>query len=132
MIKNFLIINFTGKNNLIGLKVNDKFLVKKFQDDIKSSNSLVVNISKFFSINKVKMNNKFSILVNLGPGSFSAIRIAISVAKGIKIVYGSALYGYKDNLVTVFSLENIQKLIKNKQLEDKMIKPIYKNLKVID
>ena len=34
---------------------------------------------------KVNIDNKFSIIVNNGPGSFSSIRISLAVAKGIKI-----------------------------------------------
>ena len=34
---------------------------------------------------KVNLDNNFSILVNNGPGSFSATRISLAVAKGIKI-----------------------------------------------
>ena len=70
------------------------------------------------------MNEKVPVLVNLGPGSFSSIRIAVAVAKGIKIVFGSELYGYKDSSLTDFTPKNIEKLIK-KKLFDRKIKPIY-------
>ena len=35
MIKNFFIISFTGKNDSIGLKVNNNFFVKKLQTNIR-------------------------------------------------------------------------------------------------
>ncbi len=125
MISNFLIISCTGKNNLIGLKSYNKFFIEKLQNNIKSNNLLVSNILRFTNKHKVKLNNKYSIIVNMGPGSFSSIRISLSVAKGIQIVHGSKLYGFKSDQLSELKLENIEILIKNKQLENKMINPIY-------
>ena len=125
MINDFLIISCTGKNNLIGLKTNNKFFKEKLQNNINSNNLLVSNILSFMNKHKVKLNNKYSIIVNMGPGSFSSLRISLSVAKGIQIVHGSKLYGFKSDQLSDLNLENIENLIKNKQLENKMINPIY-------
>ena len=125
MINNFLIISCTGKNNLIGLKTNNKFFKEKLQNNINSNNLLVSNILSFMKKHKVKLDNKYSVIVNMGPGSFSSLRISLSVAKGIKIVYGSKLFGFKSDQLSELNLENIENLIKNKQLENKMINPIY-------
>ena len=64
-------------------------------------------------------------MVNIGPGSFSGIRISIAVAKGIKIATGANIYGYKDNDLGDFTLKNIELLIKKNLLQNKLIKPIY-------
>ena len=125
MINNFLIISCTGKNNFLGLKFDNKFFKEKLQNNINSNNLLVSNIISFTDKYKVKLSKKYSIIVNLGPGSYSSIRISLSVAKGIQIVCGSKLYGYKNDQLSEFKLEKIKILIKNKQLKDKMIKPIY-------
>ena len=125
MINDFLIISCTGKKNLIGLKIYNKFFKEKLQNNINSNNQLVSNIISFTKKYKVKLSEKYSILVNMGPGSFSSIRISLSVAKGIQIVLGSKLYGYKNNHLSEFKLENIEILIKNKQLKNKMVNPIY-------
>ena len=125
MIKNFLIISCTGKNNLIGLKSDNKFFKEKLQNNIDSNNLLVSNILSFLKKNKVKLNNKYAIIVNMGPGSFSSLRISLSVAKGIQIVHGSKLYGYKSDQLSEFKLENIEILIKNKQFKNKAVNPIY-------
>ena len=126
MINNFLIISCTGKNNFLGLKTDNKFFKEKLQNNINSNNLLVSNIISFTDKYKVKLSKKYSIIVNLGPGSYSSIRISLSVAKGIQIVCGSKLYGYKNDQLSEFKLEKIKILIKNKQLKkDKMIKPIY-------
>ena len=125
MINNFLIISCTGKNNSIGLKSDNKFFKEKLQNNINSNNQLVSNIINFAKKYKVEFSEKYSIIVNMGPGSYSSIRISLSVAKGIQIVLGSKLYGYKNNQLSEFKLENIENLIKNKQLENKMVNPIY-------
>ena len=125
MINNFLIISCTGKNNLIGLKYDNKFFKEKLQNNINSNNLLVSNIISFTKKHKVKLNNKYSIIVNMGPGSYSSLRISLSVAKGIQIAHGSKLYGYKSDQLSELKLENIEILIKNKQLENKAVNLIY-------
>ena len=125
MIKNFFIINFTGKNDSIGLKVDNNFFVKKLQTNIRKNDLLVNSVFDLISEKKVKIDRNFSILVNVGPGSFSGIRISIAAAKGIKIVTGANIYGYKDNDLGDFNLENIELLIKKNLLQNKLIKPIY-------
>ena len=125
MINNFLIISCTGKNNSIGLKFNKKFFIEKLQNNINSNNQLVNNIIRFINKYKVELDSKYSLIVNMGPGSYSSVRISLSVAKGIQILYGSKLYGYKSDQLAEFKLENIEILIKNKQLKNKMVNPIY-------
>ena len=125
MIKNFFIINFTGKNDSIGLKVDNNFFVKKLQTNIRKNDLLVNSVFELISEKKVKIDRNFSILVNLGPGSFSGIRISIAAAKGIKIATGANIYGYKDKDLSDFNLKNIELLIKKNLIQNKLIKPIY-------
>tara|TARA_Y100000768_G_scaffold383867_1_gene366781 strand:+ start:1093 stop:1488 length:396 start_codon:yes stop_codon:yes gene_type:complete len=123
--KNFLVINCIGKNDNIGLYVNNKFFTKKIQNNILSYELLVSNLLNFLKENKTKINKDFLILINLGPGSFSALRIALSVAKGIKIVSGAKIGGYKNSQLHEFNLENLEKLITKNSLEYNLINPIY-------
>ena len=125
MIRDFFIINFTGKNDSIGLRVNNNFFVKKLQTNIRKKDLLVNSVFSFIKEKKVKIDKNFSIFVNLGPGSFSGIRISIAAAKGIKIVTGANIYGYKDKDLSDFNLKNIELLIKKNLIQNKLIKPIY-------
>ena len=125
MIKDFLIINCTGKNDKIGLKVDNNFFIHDFQSKIQYNELLVSTILNLTSKHKVKIDNNFSVLVNNGPGSFSAIRIALSIAKGIKISKNVKLFSFKNTDLPQFSLENIEILIKRNLLEKKLIKPLY-------
>ena len=125
MIKDFLIINCTGKNDSIGLRINNNFFIKKFQINNKANDMLVGNIAEFLKKNKANFDKNFSIIVNQGPGSFSSIRVSLAVAKGIKLSKGAKLYGYKSNLLNEFNLKNIELLIEKNLLENKLIKPLY-------
>ena len=125
MIKDFIIISFIGKNNSIGLRVNNNFFIKKFQTNIKNNESLVNNIFEFIKEKNVNIDKNFSVIVNIGPGSFSGIRISLAIGKGIKISKGAKLYGYKDSSLEEFNLKNIELLIKKNLIENNLIKPVY-------
>ena len=125
MIKNFLVINCTGKNNIIALRINNNFFFKKLQTNMRSNELLVNNIFSFTKQKKANVDKNFSVIVNLGPGSFSSIRIAIAVAKGIKISSGAKLYGYRDEDLANFNARNIGLLVKKKLMQNNLIKPIY-------
>ena len=125
MIKDFLIINFTGKNNSIGLRINNNFFIKKLQINKINNDSLVNNIFDFINKKKANIDKNFSIIVNMGPGSFSGVRISIAVAKGIKLSKGAKLYGYKDTDLIDFNYKNIELLIKKNLIENNLIKPVY-------
>ena len=125
MIKNFLIINCTGENDSIGLKVNNNFFIKEFQNTFNNNETLTESIVNFTRKNNAIIDDKFSILINQGPGSFSTIRIALAIAKGINISKGAKLFGYRSDQLAAFNLENIELLIQENNLENKLIKPIY-------
>ena len=125
MIKNFLIISCIGKNNKIGLKLNNNFYIHDMDQKINNNDQLVLNILNLTKKHKVNFNKDFSILVNSGPGSFSATRISMAVAKGIKISKKINLFGFKNTDLGQFSLVNIELLIKKKMIQKKLIKPLY-------
>ena len=125
MIKDFLIISFTGQNDKIGLKINNNFFIHNFHTKIQNNEILTTTILNFTNKHKVNINEQFTILVNIGPGSFSSIRVALSVAKGIKISNNTNLFGFKNSDLSQFNLENIEILINKNLIEKKLIKPLY-------
>ena len=94
IIRDFLIINCTGKDDSIALKIDNRFFFKRLQTNLIKNEMLVLDIFTFLKENKVKINNKFSLIVNSGYGSFSSIRIALAVAKGIQLVNKVNIYSY--------------------------------------
>ena len=125
MINNFLIISCIGKDDKLGLRINKEFFVYKYEKKEIKRESLVFYIQNFLKSHKVILDEKFSIIVNQGPGSFSGIRISLAIAKGLVIAKKIRLYGYKDDDLLEFNLKNIEELMKKKLIENKLIKPIY-------
>ena len=124
MIKDFLIINFIGKENKIGLKINNNFYIHDF-DQKTDNEQLISSILNMIKKHKVNLCKNFSVLVNNGPGSFSSTRVSIAVAKGIKISKKINLFGYKNSDLEQFNLANIELLIKKKLVQKNLIKPLY-------
>ena len=125
MIKDFLIISFTGKNDKIGLKINNNFFIHDFQTKIQNNEILVSTILNFTKKHKVNISEQFTILVNMGPGRFSSIRIALSVVKGIKISTKANIFGFKNSNLLQFNLANIEVLLNKNLIQNKLIKPLY-------
>ena len=125
MIKDFLIINCTGTNDKIGLKIHNNFFIHDFQTKTQNNEILASTILNFTNKHKANINNEFSVLVNKGPGSFSSIRVSIAVAKGIKIANRARIFGFKNSDLPQFNLENIEVLINKNLIEKKLIKPLY-------
>jgi tRNA A37 threonylcarbamoyladenosine modification protein TsaB len=125
MIKDFLILNCIGKDDKIGLKVDDNFFIHDFNNKVKNNDQLVISILNLKKKHKVIFDHNFTVLVNSGPGSFSSIRVALAVAKGIKLSKNINLLGFKNSDLGQFSLVNIELLIKKQLIQKKLIKPLY-------
>ena len=125
MIKDFIILNCIGKDDKIGLRINENFYIHELDYKINKNDQLVINILNLVKKYKVNIDNKFSIIVNIGPGSFSTIRTSLSVAKGMIISKNINLYGFKNSDLKQFDLANIELLIGKDLIQNKLIKPIY-------
>ena len=63
------------------------------------------------------IDEKFTVIVNQGPGSYSGIRISLAIAKGLEISKKVKLFGYKNTDLRLFDQENIEKLLKTNLIE---------------
>ena len=125
MINNFLIINCIGKDDKLGLRINKDFFIHVINKEDNMSENLVSEILEFLLKHKVELNQNFSVIVNQGPGRYSGVRIALSVAKGLEISNKVKLFGFRNTDLKQFDLENIERLFNKKLIEKKLIKPIY-------
>ena len=125
MIKNFLIINCIGKNDKIGLKLNNNFFIHELKNKRQNNEQLVITILNLIKKHKVNITHDFSIIVNYGPGSFSSIRTSIAVAKGIRLSKKIKLFGFSGSKLGQFNLVNIELLIRENLIQKNLIKPLY-------
>jgi len=119
MNKNFLVLDFTRLNKNIVFKFKDKFYINKIERDSNNNQEIIDDILNLIQGTNIKTKEKFDVLVNLGPGSFSGIRISLAVAKGIKLIKKVNLFGfnsfilnaapYLEKYETVFSILKINK-----------------------
>ena len=125
IISNFLIISCIGKDDKLGLRINKDFFIKQFAFKKNYNEKLVYEIWNFLKSHDLTIDEKLSVIVNQGPGSFSAVRISLAVAKGLQISKKIKLYGYKNTDLKLFNQENVEKLFQEKLIEKNLIKPIY-------
>jgi len=125
MINDFLILSCIGKDDKIGLRINNNFYMHKFDRKIYNNDQLVLSILNLLKKYKANINNSFSILVNNGTGSFSSLRASLAVAKGIKITKKINLFGFNNSDLGQFNLANIELLIKKNLIQKNLIKPLY-------
>lgn len=119
MNKNFLVLDFTRLNKNIIFKFKDKFFINKIETDSNHNQEIIDDILNLIKGTNIKTKEKFDVLVNLGPGSFSGIRISLAVGKGIKLIKKINLFGfnsfilnaapYLEKYETVFSILKINK-----------------------
>ena len=119
MNKNFLVLDFTRLNKNIVFKFKDKFYINKIETDSNNNQEIIYDILNLIKGTNIKTKEKFDVLVNLGPGSFSGIRISLAVAKGIKLIKKVNLFGfnsfilnaapYLEKYETVFSILKVNK-----------------------
>ena len=119
MNKNFLVLDFTGLSKNIVFKFKDKFFINKIKTDSNNNQEIIDDILNLIKRADIKIKEKFDVLVNLGPGSFSGIRISLAVAKGIKLIKKVNLFGfnsfilnaapYLEKYETVFSILKVNK-----------------------
>ena len=119
MNKNFLVLDFTRLNKNIVFKFKDKFFINKIKTDSNNNQEIIDDILNLIKETNIKTKEKFDVLVNLGPGSFSGIRISLAVAKGIKLIKKVNLFGfnsfilnaapYLEKYETVFSILKVNK-----------------------
>ena len=123
MINNFLIIKCIGNNDKLGLRINKEFFIHELEHgNNEKLVSIILNVLNSYS---VQLDENFTVIVNQGPGSFSSIRISLSVARGLEISKKVKIFGYKNEDLIEFNQENIEKLLINKLIEKNLIKPVY-------
>ncbi len=98
-----LILNIETSTEVCSVTIsqNGKLLYKKETlEGLSHSELLTVFIEELFAENSMKLNQLDAVAVSKGPGSYTGLRIGVSVAKGL-------CYGLEKPLISVNSLETM-------------------------
>jgi len=129
-IMNFLSIDCSTDFGSLFIKVENKSFNKILQSDKYNNDLLMKQILDFFVENDLNFSDISEILVNQGPGNFSALRSSLATAKGISLAKNLKLYGYNTFLWACIKFFNKQEIIYSltKHREKYFIKKFDKNL----
>ena len=129
-IMNFLSIDCSTDLGSLFIKVENKTFNKILQSDKNSNDLLMKQILDFFIENDLSFSDISEILVNQGPGNFSALRSSLATAKGISLARNLKLFGYNTFLWSCIKFINKRDIIYSltKYREKYFVKKFDKNL----
>ncbi len=122
---NNLIIDTAGEKILLKIISKEREYNIKYDDSRKNFDELVKIIFDFLDQYNIKISKIDNIFVNQGPGKYTSIRSAISVAKAIRISKKINIYGYYSTQIVNNNYGNLVKLIKEGRLTNNFIQPKY-------
>jgi len=127
---NFLSIDCSTDLGSLFIKVESKTFNKILQSDKYNNDLLMKQILDFFTENDLSFGDISEILVNQGPGNFSALRSSLATAKGISLAKNLRLFGYDTFLWSCIKFFNKQNVIYSftKCREKYFVKKFDKNL----
>lgn len=83
-----LIINTAGSEDIvIGLNIDGKEIIKKQKLDITKAQATLPMIEDILEENNIELKDLNSIDVNVGPGSFTGIRVGFAIANALSFVF---------------------------------------------
>ncbi len=126
------------KNIMINFIIDtagEKIFLKIISDDteyINNNNNCRENFDKFVKIifnflekNNINLSEIDNILINQGPGKYTSIRSAISIAKALKISNKVNIYGYYSSQIIDNNYDILLNLLKEGRLTKNFIQPKY-------
>ena len=122
---NFLVIDGASDKICFFLFYNTNSYSRSFEGSKNNYENFSILLFDFLNQNNIKISNFSYLFVNQGPGSFSAIRTSIAVAKGLSIANKLDLYGFNTSDLKNSNYMNINFLYKKGYLTKKLIKPLY-------
>ncbi len=124
---NNLIIDTTGE--IIFLKI----ISENIEYNIKHENcrenfdELVKIIFNFLNQNNINLSKNDNVFINQGPGKYTSIRSAISIAKALRISKKVNIYGFDNSHISNNNYNILLKLSGEGRLTKDFIQPKYLN-----
>lgn len=118
-----LTINTINRNNIeIGIYKENKLHCFNFETE-KQSEDLLVAIEGILKKKKLSLQDIEKILVNQGPGSYTGVRVGVTVANTLGWSLNIPVFGYKEGELDIA----LQKVAKSKEKNfSKIVLPHYK------
>ena len=124
---NNLIIDTAGKKIILKIITNNKEYNIQHDNCRENFDELVKLVFNFLAVNRVDLSIIDNVFINQGPGKYTSIRSAISVAKAIKISKKISIYGYNSDQIDDNDYHILLKLLKEDRLTKNFIQPKYLN-----
>ena len=87
----------------------------------------MILVFNFLRENHIDLSNIDNVFVNQGPGKYTSLRSAISLAKGFKISRNINIYGFYSSQIINNNHNMLLKLLKEGRLTKDFIQPKYLN-----
>ena len=124
---NNLIIDTAGEKIILKIITNNKEYNIQHDNCRENFDELVKLVFNFLAENRVDLSIIDNVFINQGPGKYTSIRSAISVAKAIKISKKISIYGYNSDQIDDNDYHILLKLLKEDRLTKNFIQPKYLN-----
>lgn len=93
---NILIIDTAdNKKNTVGLKIDHKEYFRTEDVSVSRTQVILPMIDKILKEHKVEMKNISAIEVNVGPGSYTGLRVGLAIANAISFALKIPINGKK-------------------------------------
>ncbi len=122
---NNLIIDAAGEKIFLKIISDDKEYNIKVDNSRENFDELVKIIFSFLNKNDIDLSKIHNVLVNQGPGKYTSIRSAISIAKALNISRNINIYGYYSTQITNNDYYILLKLLEEGRLTKHFIQPKY-------
>ena len=116
-----LIIDAANEKIVFVIITDKQSYTRRYINSRENFDKFMKLLLNFLNKKKINISKIERIFINLGPGKFTSLRIALSVAKAISLANKAILIGFKSKNVINKNYKNLIKLVGNKSL----IKPIY-------
>lgn len=116
-----LIIDTTERHIIkLGLSGND--IKWHDMETERQSEDLLIFLDKILKDDGLELKNIDAILVNIGPGSFTGVRVGVTVANTLSWSLDISVSGYRDDKINI-ALDNLKNIKNNKF--SKIVLPYY-------
>jgi len=122
---NFLIIDGAQDKINFFSYFNNNSYHKSIEPSKDNNEKFSMALFDFFDENNIIVSELANIIVNQGPGKFSAIRTSIATAKALALTNSLNLYGFSSKDLKDINYKNIIELFKKGLLTKNLINLIY-------